>query len=181
MMFKSKTFSYRRGTGYQAVRLPYQGGNLAMYVFLPDTNSSLERLVSIMNGDVWRRITEPGFSDEDGVLELPKFKMEYSADLAQALRELGMKTAFDMVTANFSGISSEPLYISAALQKCFVEVKEEGTEAAAVTGISIPGAGLEMPPPKRFQMIVDRPFMILIVDDETGTILFMGLIHDPGY
>jgi serine protease inhibitor len=179
MMFKSKTFTYRRGTGYQAVRLPYEGENLAMYVFLPDANSSPERLLSIMNGDVWRRITKPGFVREDGDLELPKFKIEYSIELAQPLRELGMKTAFDADKANFSGISSEPLYISAARQKTFVEVKEEGTEAAAVTGMAMATKGFEMPPPQRFQMIVDRPFLFLIEDDVTGTILFMGLIYDP--
>jgi serpin B len=180
MMFQSKTFTYRKGSGYQAVRLPYEGENLAMYVFLPDTNSSPEKLLSIMNGDVWRRITRPGFADEDGDLELPKFKIEYSVELAQQLQELGMKTPFDMDKANFSGISSEQLYISAALQKTFVEVKEEGTEAAAVTGIAVNEAsGIPMPPPKRFEMIVNRPFLFLIEDNQTGTILFMGLIYDP--
>lgn len=180
MMFKSKTFSYREGTGYQAVRLPYKGENLAMYVFLPNTNSSPEALLNIMNGDVWRRITKPGFADEDGDLELPRFKIEYSVELAKALQELGMKTAFDMDNANFSGISTEPLYISGVLQKTFVEVKEEGTEAAAVTGVMVPVASaFEMPPPKRFEMIVNRPFLFLIEDNQTETILFMGLIYDP--
>ena len=179
MMFKSKTFTYRRGTGYQAVRLPYEGENLAMYVFLPDTNSSPEKLLSIMNGDVWHRITKPGFTDEDGDLELPRFKIDYTVQLAQPLQELGMKTAFDMDKADFSGISSEPLYISAVLQKTFVEVKEEGTEAAAVTGMEFQTLGVEAAPPKRFEMIVNRPFLFLIEDNQTGTILFMGLIYDP--
>jgi serpin B len=132
-----------------------------------------------MNGDAWRRITKPGFTDEDGDLELPKFKIEYSVELAKPLEELGMTTAFDTDKANFSGISSEPLYISAALQKTFVEVKEEGTEAAAVTGLSVAAGAFEMPPPKRFQMIVDHPFLFLIEDNQTGTILFIGLIYDP--
>jgi serine protease inhibitor len=180
MMTKSKTFTYRRGTGYQAVRLPYQGENLAMYVFLPDTNSSPEKLLGIMNGDVWRRITKPGFADEDGDLELPKFKLDYTVELAQPLQKLGMKTAFDATNANFSGMSPEQLYISDALQKTFVEVKEEGTEAAAVTGIAVPiAASMPEPPPKRFEMIVNRPFLFLIEDNETGTILFMGVIYDP--
>jgi serpin B len=100
--------------------------------------------------------------------------------LAQPLQELGMKTPFDTDKANFSGISSDQLYISAVLQKTFVEVKEEGTEAAAVTGIAVDEAsGIPMPPPRRFQMIVDRPFLFLIEDNQTGTILFMGVIYDP--
>jgi len=150
-----------------------------MYVFLPDPDSTPEKLLNTMSGDTLRRITKPGFTDEDGDLELPKFKIEYSVELDQSLQELGMETAFDQDKANFSGISSEPLYISTVLQKTFVEVKEEGTEATALTGLSMPTLGIEMPPPKRFQMIVDHPFLFLIEDNQTGTILFMGLIYDP--
>jgi serpin B len=180
MMSRSYVFSYRHGTGYQALRLPYEGDNLAMYVFLPDANSSLEKLLSIMNGDTWRRITKPGFADEEGDLQLPKFKLDYTVDLTKPLPELGMKTAFDADKANFSGISPEPLYISGAVQKTFVEVKEDGTEAAAVTGLQAEvSAALPMPPPKHFEMIVDHPFLFLIEDNQTGTILFMGVIYDP--
>jgi serpin B len=179
MMTQTKTFTYRRGTGYQAVRLPYQGENLAMYVFLPDTNSSPEKLLGIMNGDTWQRVTKPGFSEKEGTVVLPKFKLEYSVELNQPLQALGMKLAFDMDKANFSGIATN-LYISAARQKTFVEVKEEGTEAAAVTAIPMPESiGIHMPPPNPFQMIVDRPFLFLIEDNRTGTILFMGAIFDP--
>jgi serpin B len=180
MMTQTKTFIYRRGTGYQAVRLPYEDENLAMYVFLPDTNSSPKKLLGLMSGDVWQRITKPGFSEKEGTLVLPKFKLEYSVKLNQPLQALGMKAAFSRVKADFSGIAPA-LYISAVLQRTFVEVKEEGTEAAAVTGMSVPvSAGPEIPPPDPFQMIVDRPFLFLIEDNRSGTILFMGLMFDPG-
>ena len=150
-----------------------------MYVFLPDTNSRPEKLLGIMNGDRWQRVTKPGFSQKEGLLVLPKFKLEYSVELNQPLQAMGMKTAFDMVKADFSGIASN-LYVSAALQKTFVEVKEEGTEAAAVTGIPMPlAAGIPTPPPDPFTMIVDRPFLFLIEDSQTGTILFMGLVFEP--
>jgi serine protease inhibitor len=179
MMTKTKTFSYRHGTGYQAVRLPYEGGNLSMYVFLPDTNSSPEKLLSILTGDKWRRITKPGFKDRQGTLKLPKFKFEDSLPLNDPLKALGMKTAFDTTNADFSGIAPA-LSISAVLQKTFVEVKEEGTEAAAVTGISLPEeSSIEIPPPDPFEMIVNRPFLFLIEDDQTGVILFMGVVFDP--
>ena len=62
MMEQTRKFTYRRGTGYQAVRLPYEGCALAMYVFLPDADSSPGKLIGIMNGDIWQRVTEPGFS-----------------------------------------------------------------------------------------------------------------------
>ncbi len=180
MMIKSKTFTYRHGTGYQAVRLPYLDDNLSMYVFLPDTNSSPEDLLSILNGDKWRRITKPGFSDRYGTLVLPKFKLNYSVELKTPLKSLGIKAAFDSNNADFSGINSEvKLYISDAMQKTFVEVKEEGTEAAAVSGIAVATGGIEMPPQDPFEMIVDRPFLFLIEDSQTGIILFMGVVFDP--
>ncbi len=178
MMLKSKTFTYRRGTGYQAVRLPYEDENLAMYVFLPDTNSSPEKLLSLLNGRTWEKTTKPGFSEKEGTLELPRFKLEYKVTLNQPLQALGMKSAFDLEKANFSGIAPQ-LYISTVLQKTFVEVKEEGTEAAAVTGITMQAGGIPMPPLNPFKMIVNRPFLFLIEDGKTGTILFIGTVFDP--
>jgi len=90
---------------------------------------------------------------------------------------LGMKRAFDK--ADFTGISDHGLFISAVRQRTFIDVNEEGTEAAAVTGMTI-ASGIEMDPPKPFRMIVDRPFLFLIEDRETKAILFMGVVCDPG-
>jgi serpin B len=177
MMEQSRRFTYRRGTGYQAVRLEYQDGSLGMYVFLPDTNSSPEKLLSLLSGDTWQRVTEPGFNQREGTVVLPRFKLEYGAELTQPLKALGMRAAFGK--ADFAGISDQLLFVSAVRQKAFVEVDEEGTEAAAVTGI--PGtSGIESNLPKPFQMIVDRPFLFLIEDKQTKLILFMGVVFDPG-
>jgi serine protease inhibitor len=178
MMEQARKFTYRRGTGYQAVRLPYQGWNLAMYVFLPDPGSSPEKLLGIMNGDTWERVTEPGFSERQGTVVLPRFKLEYGVELKQPLKALGMKAAF-ATNADFSGISSQPLHVEAVRQRTFVEVNEEGTEAAAVTAVALKSMGIEMNPPKPFEMIVDRPFLFLIEDKQTKTILFMGVMFDP--
>jgi serine protease inhibitor len=179
MMEMSKMFIYRQGSGYQAVRLPYMSGDLAMYVFLPDPGSSPTKLLQIMNGDEWQRVTVPGFSEREGLLMLPKFKLENTFDLNQPLEALGMKTAFDIKKANFSGIFSDPHFISEVRQKSFVEVGEEGTEAAAVTAITVmAGAIPEMNPPKPFEMIVDRPFLFAIVDARSEMILFMGVVNE---
>lgn len=177
MMEQARQFMYRQGTGYQAVRLPYQGWNLAMYVFLPNANSSPEKLLGILNGDKWQRVTEPGFSEREGTVVLPRFKIECGVELKQPLKALGMRAAF--AKADFSGISAVPLFVSAIRQQTFVEVNEEGTEAVAVTEMTI-AAGIEMNPPKPFEMIVDRPFLFLIVDEQTGTILFIGVVFNPG-
>ncbi|ODU24294.1 MAG: hypothetical protein ABS95_02010 [Verrucomicrobia bacterium SCN 57-15] len=123
-------------------------------------------------------MTEPGFSEREGTVVIPKFKIEYGVELKGTLQALGMKHAFDN-KADFSGISSEPLFISAVRQQTFVEVNEEGTEAAAATAMPLESA-LEMNPPKPFTLIVDRPFLFLIEDKETRTILFTGMVYNPG-
>ncbi|HEV2692017.1 MAG TPA: serpin family protein [Verrucomicrobiae bacterium] len=176
MMSLSKKFTYRQGSGYQAVRLPYMGGDLAMYVFLPDAGSSPEKLLEIMNGDTWHRVTVPGFTQQQGLLVLPKFKMENTLPLNSPLAALGMKTAFEK-EADFSVMFNEPHHISAVTQKAFIEVGEEGTEAAAVTTIGFTASAIMMDPTKPFVMTVDRPFLFTIVDARTEMILFMGVVN----
>lgn len=178
LMLKKGSFTYRRGTGYQAVRLPYQDERLAMYVFLPDAGSSPEALLKHLNGDAWQRVTRPGFEQKEGTLKLPRFKMEYDVNLIPALQSFGMKRAFDSMQADFSGIAPQ-LFISGVRQKTFVEVKEEGTEAAATTAVVMEAASLPMPPKNPFLMVVDRPFLFLIEEQSTGTILFSGIVHNP--
>jgi len=177
MMEQTRKFAYRRGTGYQAVRLPYQGCALAMYVFLPDAGSSPEKLIGIMSGDTWQRVTEPGFGKREGTVVLPRFKLEYGVELKQPLSALGMRAAFGK--ADLSGISDGPLFVSAVRQRAFVEVNEEGTEAVAATAMTIESSGPSNPT-EPFQMIVGRPFLFLIEDQVTRMILFMGVVYDPG-
>ena len=183
MMEMSKKFSYRKGSGYQSIRLPYMGGDLAMYVFLPDSGSSPAKLLQIMNGDSWRRVTVPGFSEREGFLVLPRFKLENTLELNQSLKALGMKTAFNNrksePDADFSAMFKDAAHhISEVRQKAFVEVNEEGTEAAAVTGMAITELGPMPMPEKPFEMIVDRPFLFAIVDARSEMILFMGVVND---
>jgi serpin B len=123
-------------------------------------------------------VTVPGFGEREGHLVLPKFKLENTLELNHPLETLGMKTAFDQKRADFSGMFGDQHYISEVRQKAFVEVNEEGTEAAAVTGIFMPSASLiEENPPKPFEMIVDRPFLFAIVDARSEMILFMGVVN----
>jgi serpin B len=183
MMEMSKTFTYRKGSGYQAVRLPYLGGDLAMYVFLPDAGSSPAKLLHLMNGDRWRKVTVPGFCESNGLVVLPKFRLENTYALVPALKALGMKTAFNnqklQPDPDFSEMFPDVHHISQVRQKTFVDVAEEGTEAAAVTDIGMPlSAGPEEATPKPFELIVDRPFLFAIVDAHSEMILFMGVVND---
>src|SRR6478736_1796714 len=178
MMEMSKKFFYRKGSGYQAVRLHYMGYNLAMYVFLPDSGSRPTKLLQTMNGDNWRRVTVPGFNERDGLVVLPKFKFENLLELNAPLKSMGMKSAFDAKKADFSEMFSNQHFISEVRQKAFVEVGEEGTEAAAVTTLEMTAWGIERNPPKPFQMIMDRPSLFAIADARSGMILFMGLVNE---
>jgi serpin B len=105
---------------------------------------------------------------------LPRFKVEYGSELKDALNVLGMGVAFGG-GANFSHLIEGPAFISNVLHKAFVEVNEEGTEAAGATVVIIAKGGIE----KTFRMVVDRPFFFAIRDNETGSILFMGCVVDP--
>jgi serpin B len=176
-MWQRGHFNYQRGDGFQAVRLPYAGKRLQMYLFLPDTNSSPAKLLADLNADTWRDKILPKFEDKQGMLAFPRFKLDYDVILNDPLKASGMRRAF-AVDADFSAMADKPLFVSEVKQKSFVEVNEEGTEAAAVTTVKMTLSA--MPAPKKmFEMIVDRPFFFVIGDDQTKSILFMGVIYDP--
>jgi serpin B len=176
-MWQHGHFNYQQGDGFQAVRLPYAGKRLQMYLFLPDTNSSPTKLLADLNADTWRDKILPKFQDKEGTLALPRFKLDYDVRLNDPLKALGMRQAF-AVDADFSAMAEEPLFVSEVKQKSFVEVNEEGTEAAAVTTVTMHAQAV-FRPEKPFEMIVDRPFLFVIGDDQTRSILFLGVVHDP--
>jgi len=176
-MWQRGHFNYQQGDGFQAVRLSYSGKRLQMYLFLPDTNSSPTKLLADLNADTWRDKILPKFEDKQGVLALPRFKLDYDVILNDPLKALGMRQAF-AVDADFSAMANEPLFVSEVKQKSFVEVNEEGTEAAAVTTVTMSNSAMPAPQ-KVFKMIVDRPFVFVIGDDSTKSILFTGVIYDP--
>jgi serpin B len=178
MMSQYGDFSYQKGDAFQAVRLPYAGGRLEMVLFLPDTNSNPTKLLAGLDSETWRNKILPRFKDCAGTVALPRFKIEYEVGLNDSLQALGMKRAFDDVDADFSAMSSRQLFISEVKQKSYVDVNEEGTEAAAVTTVSMAESAMAMPV-ETFEMIVDRPFVFVIEDSETQSILFMGVVYNP--
>ncbi len=176
MMSQRGKYRYYETPEFQAVSLPYgKDGKISMYVFLPKENSSLAALHQNLNSENWQKWMGE-FSQRQGLVRLPKFKLDYDINLNDALTALGMGEAFTD-KANFSGMGKN-LSISEVKHKTFVEVNEEGTEAAAVTSVGIVrlSAVQEEPP---FEMVVDRPFFTAIRDNQTGSILFMGSILDP--
>jgi serpin B len=178
MMEQTRSFRYQTGSGFQAVQLFYTGNRLEMEVLLPDSDSSLEALLSRLDEKIWQNTVLPGFHENRGTLVLPRFKLRYGAELKKPLGAMGMATALSPA-ADFSGMSSSKLFLSAIKHQSFVEVNEEGTEAAAATTGVMALASMRIQP-QPFHMIADRPFLFVISDHATGSILFLGLIFDPG-
>jgi serine protease inhibitor len=176
LMTLDKKLAYMENENFQAVLLPYGDGEMSMKVFLPKENSTLAEFEKTLTNDNFKKWNSE-FQQQEGTIMLPKFQLEYEVLLNEPLKKLGMTTAFEE-GANFSKMIKEDdaLWISQVKQKTFIDVNEEGTEAAAVTSLEMVQ---ESAPAKSFHMEVNRPFFIAITDEETGTILFMGSIFDP--
>ena len=177
MMSQAGDYKYYESEKFQAVSLPYgEDGRVSFYVFLPKQNSDLNSFYESLNAANWEKWMSK-FALRNGSLRLPRFKMDYEATLNDALSALGMEEAFTN-SANFSQMGNN-LKISQVKHKTFVEVNEEGTEAAATTSVGIELTSAQIPSQKPFRMIVDRPFFCAIRDNQTGTVLFMGSIVEP--
>ena len=162
------------GAGYQAVELPYVGGTLSMLLVIPEAGE-FTAVEDALDTNALASITEQLHAA--GVdLALPRFEFRTQSPLKQVLADLGMPTAFTD-RADFSGITSEAqLFIADVLHEAFIAVDEHGTEAAAATAVI---AQATSAPAEQVELTVDRPFLFLIQERETGTILFMGRVTDP--
>lgn len=177
LMYQQTHFGYVDQKSFQVLVLPYKGNQLSMVVLLPKKKDGLAALEKELTADKLALWTKTLRSPEVRVW-LPRFKQESAFTLNDALKKLGMSLAFTPGEADFSGIDGQrDLYISAAIHKAFVDVNEQGTEAAAATGISIglTAAPIEAPPEFR----ADHPFLYLIRENQTGAILFLGRLADP--
>ncbi|PIG92120.1 serpin family protein [Gloeocapsopsis sp. IPPAS B-1203] len=174
MMSQTGRYRYYENEQFQAVSLPYGKGRLSLYVFLPSENSNLTSFYQQLTSANWEKwLTQ--FNQREGSIRLPRFQMEYDLTLNDTLKALGMEVAFED-SADFSAMGDN-LTLSEVKHKTFVEVNEEGTEAAAVTSGRVMAVSAPIDPP--FQMVVNRPFFCAIRDNQTGTILFMGSIVEP--
>jgi serpin B len=176
MMAQSGKYRYYEGHGFQAVALPYGSGRLSMYIVLPSAQAGLESFGQQLGAQSWEAWMR-GFGEMDGAIALPRFKIEYAASLVQPLTALGMGVAFTR-RADFSGIcAAGGLNIDDVRHKAFVDVNEQGTEAAAATAVTMVRASFA--PRRTFHMVVDRPFFCAIRDDRSGALLFAGAIVAP--
>ncbi|CBN56093.1 Proteinase inhibitor I4, serpin (fragment) [Kamptonema sp. PCC 6506] len=179
LMSRTGWYDYYETPEFQAISIPYGNGRFSLYVFLPQKTSNLSQFYQTLTPENWEKSMQK-FTKQKVTIELPRFKLEYEIKLNGILKSLGMGVAFDEKQADFSGMRPIPpnLYISEVKHKTFVELKEEGTEAAAITSIQMSASPIPLPH-KPFEMIVDSPFFSAIHDNQTETILFMGSIVEP--
>jgi serpin B len=171
----SVQLSYAAGEGWQAVALPYKGGLTEMVIIVPDSGN-FAAFESTLTARRYNEIVA-AFQPQSVELSMPKFKFESEYGLKDLLTGMGMTNAFDPDTADFSGIDDlHPLYIDNALHKAFIAVDEKGTEAAAATVILMAPASM---PLEGIKLTIDRPFIYVIRDVPTETILFMGRVLNP--
>jgi serpin B len=175
MMKQTESFGYTKGKGYQAVELLYDGGELSMVILLPEAGNfeafeeglHAQQVDAIINDLQDTRVT----------LTMPKFEFDSEFRLNDTLAEMGMPIAFSPGDADFSGMTgNRELFISDVIHKAFVSVDEAGTEAAAATAVIMMRAAVSKPP---VEVTIDRPFIFLIRDIETGAILFVGRVLNP--
>jgi len=174
MMRQAAMLAYASWDGGQAVELPYNGDRLSMILFVPDRGGygafedeiDFGRYEEIVGSLAWRQVD----------LRLPKFEIGTDLSLVEPLKTLGMTDAFGDA-ADFSGIDgTHDLFISKVLHKAWVSVDEAGTEAAAATAVLVPISGSPDPP---VTLTINRPFLFVIRDRPTGTILFVGRVANP--
>ncbi len=178
-MVQRATLQYYKGSEFQAVELPYNQGNYTMNVLLPDNGKSITDVISLLTQENWNS-WKSGYADNDVQIQLPKFKYKYDEKkMIAVLSALGMGIAFEPDLADFTRINSDGgLYISNVKHKTYIETNEEGTEAAAVTSVEISYTTVG-PDPQPIYFTVDRPFVYLITEKSTGTILFIGSVVNP--
>jgi serpin B len=177
MMKQTESFGYAEGQGYQALELLYDGDELSMVILLPEAGNfeafeqglQAQQISDIINGLQLTRVA----------LTMPKFEFKSQFSLKDILSDMGMPIAFSPDEADFFGMTgSRELFISDVIHKAFVAVDEAGTEAAAATAVVVGTTSIPVEP--AVEVTIDRPFIFLIRDIETGAILFVGRVLNPG-
>lgn len=180
MMYKDDSFFYTESETYQAIRIPYEKGELSMYVYLPREDVPLDDWLADMQDREVEQI-KAEMEMGDGELYLPTFRFATDLSLNEYLQANGMERAFDEEDAQFDDMiqSLEKVWLSDVKQKTYIEVNEKGTEAAAVSSSEMEAEYALPPDGEPFVMKVDRPYFFTITDEETNVDLFMGTIADP--
>ena len=172
MMHQTNSLRYSQNDFFQILELPYQSGDMDMYILLPRPGVAFDDALASLSTSRWEGWRRELRSERVRV-SMPKFKLECEMDFTSLLQDLGMKLAFSNA-ADFSLMSSTPLAIGFVKQKTYIDVDEEGTEAAAVTGLGMRTTSVA--PSRTIDFTADRPFFYIIRSDSNSEILFLGQV-----
>lgn len=182
MMNNMRYHQYAEMDGYKVLVLPYAGGKFNMYVLLPD-NNDLEGLIEVLQTTSWKKILDNLKQDAEVYVKLPKFEVENKFELSDVLASLGVKKAFVEGEAEFDGMfEPQPgcyYWVNKVIQKSRIVVSERGTEAGSVTVVEMNVESAAPMDPKRVYFYADRPFVFVIGEETSGTILFEGVFAQP--
>ena len=180
MMKKEEKLEYQENDVFGAIRMPYGTGQYNMIVILPGSGKNSQDIINSLNTTNWTSWMNAFKVTDPVVVTMPRFKFAFETKLNNILTEMGMKKAFEAGVADFSKIANEDLYISSAVHKSYIDVNENGTEAAAVTSITISTTSIGNEPPKIY-FNVNKPFVFAITEKGTNAILFIGELNNPEY
>lgn len=181
-MSQETALEYTKNSLFSAVHLPYGKGQYQMTVILPNAGKSNADVIAELDNEKWNEWMKGFRMENKVVVKMPRFKFEWKMKLNEILSSMGMTSAFTPYVADFSGINNgRDLFIGYVIHKTYVDVNENGTEAAAVTAVGMITTGMPVDPPQKIYFTVDRPFIFSIAEKTTGTILFIGEMNAPEY
>ncbi|MEA5532911.1 serpin family protein [Crocosphaera sp. XPORK-15E] len=176
-MSRQGTYHYLENSQFQAIKLPYGDGQFSLSLVLPKNSNQSSQIFQDFTPKKWQKLSSK-FRQTSGLLQLPRFTLNYEVDLTKTLQSLGLSTMFNPSQAGFSKLTSHSAYINGIKHQALVEFNENGKQLPSVKSMNLKVASIISSQPQ-FTMIVDRPFFCLIQDENTGAILFMGSIFTP--
>ena len=182
MMSKEDTLDYTTNELFSAIRLPYGNRQYDMIVMLPADEKNSQDIIDELNAENWTSWINEFDEKDHVVVTMPRFKFAFESEIKDVLKKMGMQQAFDPIFSDFNGISDDKdLHISSVLHKSYIDVNENGTEAAAVTAVIIGVTSVDPNPVQKIFFTVDKPFLFAITEKDTGAILFIGEVQNPVY
>ena len=173
MMEKERKYAYGENELFQRIRLPYGEGMFSMYVFLPRKGHTVTEVLASLDAESWKELRSHMYMDTKINLWLPRFEAKYHIKLNDILKDMGMPGSFKP-GADFKAMSPNADYLDFVMQDAVIKVDEEGSEAAAITSAGMMGATAIPEPPRVIDFHCDHPFLYMITEASTGSILFAG-------
>jgi serine protease inhibitor len=179
MMKRGLSAPYLETDDFQAVKVPYNGGGLEMLLVLPAKGTGLGAVLQKLSKGSWKQTIDE-FSEASGTISLPRFKATFRDSLVSPLTDLGIRAIFEP-SKDFAPMfeDTRKFYVSNIIQQTYLRVDENGSEAAAATEVQIEASAIRRPVNKPFNLVFDHPFLFAIIDDQSGQLIFTGVLRDP--